>query len=135
MGFRLRSGRRGITGLEQSTPFGGVFAARMIHQDLPHGPDRDVDEVGAAFHIKFFHLEQAQRGFVDQGGGLQSVAAALAAHQVRRHGREFLLGRGEQSVEGTSISSTAGHGLQAEGIAMSGVFTHGFSIISFRKMQ
>jgi hypothetical protein len=58
--------------------FGCATRFGMMHQDLPHQPRRNAEEVRAALPVDFALINQEQVDLVDQRGRLKGVVAAFA---------------------------------------------------------
>jgi len=72
--------------------------AGMIHQDQPHQVGGDGKEVRPVFPILLPLPDQPEVGFVDQGGGLQSMVATFPAQVPGRLPAEFVIDEGDQLV-------------------------------------
>ena len=74
-----------------SFSFCGKAAAGVVDQNLPHHRGRNRKEMRTVlpFHRVRFH--EPQIGFVDKGGGLQGVIAALAGQALASDPAQFLV--------------------------------------------
>jgi len=82
----------------------GIVLTGVVDEDLTHDVGGETDEVGAGVPVNVF-ADEAEAGFVDEGGGLESVVGALAAHvglgeamELRVDEREELVGGGGVAV-------------------------------------
>ena len=62
----------------------GVGATGVIDQDAAHQLRRDAEEVRSTLPVNSCLVNKLHVCFVDQGGGLEGVAGALAAHVACR---------------------------------------------------
>lgn len=66
----------------------------------------DAEEVGTIFPILILLPGEAKVGLVEQGGGLEGVAGALAAHVAGGEAAEFVKDDGRENFEGGFIALT-----------------------------
>src|SRR5262249_52786809 len=70
-----------IDALRVAASFQGALPSRVVYQDPPHGFRRGGEEVTATVPPRLPAVPyQAQEGFVDQGGGFESLAGAFVCH-------------------------------------------------------
>lgn len=81
-------------------------AAGEIRQNLAHQVGGHSEEMAAALERGSALVNQSDVGFVDQGGGLQGMIAALAAHVGGRQSAKFGIDDGGQGVQGRAVSQT-----------------------------
>ena len=62
----------------------GVLRAGMVDQDATHELGGDPEEVGAALPGNAGLVDELHVGFVNEGGGLEGMVGAFAAHVVGR---------------------------------------------------
>ena len=68
-----------------------IMATGVLHQDAAHDLGRDREEVGAVLPLHAFVVHQTHVRLVDQSGGLEAVAGALAFHVPVGEAMEFLV--------------------------------------------
>ena len=71
----------------------------MVAEDAAHDCGGDAEEVRAALPGDVLLLDEAEVGFVDEGGGLDGVAGALAAHVVAREPPQLVVDQRHQAFE------------------------------------
>jgi hypothetical protein len=71
----------------------------VIHQDLPHQPRRDTEEVRASFPRNPLSLDQPDERFVNQCPGLDGMARTLATQVAPGERPKLLVHVGEEPVE------------------------------------
>jgi hypothetical protein len=54
----------------------------MIQQNTAHDTGRDAKKMGAVLPAHFFLVYQPDVGFINQRGGLQSVAGVFSTHVI-----------------------------------------------------
>jgi hypothetical protein len=92
--------RSGATALPRLLP------AAVVHEDAPHHGCGDGQEVRAVLPDHAVLLEQAEVGLVDEGGGLQSVAAALAAQVTGGAAAQVVVDERHQPLVGLAVALT-----------------------------
>jgi hypothetical protein len=81
---------------------GGVALAGVVDEDAAHDVGGEADEVSVVLPLDIFLLGDTEVGLVDEGGGLESVVAALAAHIALGEAVELGVDEGEELVGGGS---------------------------------
>jgi hypothetical protein len=81
----------------------GIVLAGVVDEDLTHDVGSEADEVGAAVPVDVFAGE-AEVGFVDEGGGLESVVGALAAHVGLGEAVELGVDEREEALGGGGVA-------------------------------
>jgi hypothetical protein len=79
--------------------FGGLVRARVIHQNAPDHLRGDAEEVRAVLPLDTALVDQAQIGFMHQGGRLQGVVGPLAPQIPRGKAAEFIVDNGRELLE------------------------------------
>ena len=74
----------------------------MIDEDAAHLPGGDGEEMRAVLPGDV-HLDELDERFVDDGGGLQSVAGPLALHVAAGAVAQLLINERRQPLEGTGV--------------------------------
>jgi hypothetical protein len=82
---------------------GRPMAPRVVHQDAAHGGGGDAEEVRAALPVGVL-ADEAEEGLVEERGGLQRVAVALAAHGVDGEQVQLVVDEGRESLGGVGAS-------------------------------
>src|SRR5713101_5373706 len=77
----------------------------MVNHDAPHQLRGRRDKVGPALPDRLRIINQPQVGFVENGGGLQSVAGALPAHVVVSEPVQFRLHQRKQLLQRSLVSA------------------------------
>src|SRR6185312_11245241 len=77
----------------------------MVDHDAPHQPRGCRDKVGPALPDRLRIIDQAQIGFVENGGGLQGVASTFPAHVMVREPVQFGLHEREQLLKRSLVSA------------------------------
>ena len=85
----------------------GVVLAGIVDEDLAHDVGGEADEVGAVVPVNVFAGE-ADIGFVDEGGGLEGVVGALAAHIGLCEAVELGIDEREEAVGGGGVAGMHG---------------------------
>jgi len=85
----------------------GVVLAGVVDEDLAHDVGGEADEVGAAVPVDVFAGE-AEVGLVDEGGCLEGMVGALAAHVGLGEAVEFGVDEGKQAVGGSAVAVVHG---------------------------
>jgi hypothetical protein len=83
-----------LDALEAAAAHLGFVGAGAVDEDATHDVGGDADEVFAILPVDVFFSE-AEVGFVDEGGGLEGVVAAFAAHVGGGDAVEFGVDEGE----------------------------------------
>jgi hypothetical protein len=83
-----------VDALEVTAAHLGFVGAGAVDEDTAHDVGGDTDEVFAILPVDVLFGE-AEVGFVDEGGGLEGVVAALAAHVGGGDAMEFGVDEGE----------------------------------------
>ena len=84
--------------------FPSVQLARMIHQNLPHQPGGDSQEMRPVLPVHLRLVHQFKVDLIDQRGGLQGVALALHPHVVLGDAPQFPFNQRDQLVETIPVS-------------------------------
>src|SRR5205823_6102090 len=96
-----------------------ALAAGGVHEDAAHGLGGGGEEVPAALPaVLVGGADQAEVGFVDQGGGLEGVAGRLGGHPGGGEFAQLIVDEREQVGGGTAVpgrgrveqSADVGHG-------------------------
>ena len=74
-----------------SIPLGGIAAARVLDQNLPHQLGADGQEMLAVLELSCPLFLQAQIRLVHQGGALQSVVRAFVPQVMMRHPPQLVI--------------------------------------------
>jgi hypothetical protein len=82
--------------------FGGAFPG-AIHQDEPHGFCRCSEEMLATIPT-LACSSNPQPGFMNQGGGLQSVTRSLSGHPGGGQMAQFIVDQRQQLLGGLGVS-------------------------------
>jgi hypothetical protein len=85
-----------------------VVTPRVFHENATHDLRRHGKEVCAILPPHARVVGQAQIGFVHQGGGLQAVASALAAHVVAGETVQLAVHDGRQCLKGALVAVAPG---------------------------
>lgn len=85
-------------------PFPAAHAAGMVHQNPPQLLRRHGVEMGAILPGNRFATADPQKELVHDGGGLQRVPAALAAHLPGSNAMQFTVNQRDEPVPGILIS-------------------------------
>jgi len=84
----------------------GDLGAGVLDEDAAHLAAGEGEEVGGVVHGDLFAEEEADDGFVDEGGGLEGVVVAFVAEEVAGDGAEGGVDEGEEAVEGVGFVAT-----------------------------
>jgi len=76
----------------------------MVNHDAPHQLRGRRDKVAPALPDRLRIIDQSQVGFVENGGGLQSVARAFPAHVMMGAPVQFGLHQWEQLLQRAVVS-------------------------------
>ncbi len=76
-----------------------------FHQDAPHGLAGGSEEVCAVLPLGLLVSSQPQPRFVDEGGGLESLAGRLGGHLQGREPAQFIIDEREQFPGGLRITT------------------------------
>jgi hypothetical protein len=71
----------------------------VVAQHPAHDAGRDAEEVRAVLPADILLFDEAEVGFVDEGGGLDGVAGALAPHVVAREPPQLVVDQRHQPRE------------------------------------
>jgi hypothetical protein len=85
----------------------GVMLAGVVNEDLAHDVGGEANEVSAVGPVDVFAGE-ADISFVDEGGGLEGVAGALATHVGLGEAVKLGVNEREQAVGGGGIAGMHG---------------------------
>jgi hypothetical protein len=85
-----------------------TISARVVDQDAPHQLRRYREEVRPVLPRHALQVHQPQVRLVDQRRGLQSVPAALAAHEVAGQAPKLFVNDGRELVERFPVSAAPG---------------------------
>jgi hypothetical protein len=72
---------------------------RVIDQNAPHDLRGDREKVRTIGPVDVPLIDQANVGFVDEGGGLECVTSSLPAHVAAREAMQFFIDQRVQLVE------------------------------------
>ncbi len=75
----------------------------MIHQNVAHDTRSYREEVGTGLKAEVLLAYQPEIGLVDQGGGLESMVLALAAHVGVREPMKLAVDTGKKLLESRFI--------------------------------
>lgn len=81
--------------------FQAEFSTGVLDQDTAHGFGGGAEEVGAILPAWVIAGHQTEPGFVDEGGGLQSVAVLFLGHFASGQAAQFIVDHRQQFVRGT----------------------------------
>ena len=90
------------------TPFVGLAAAGVVHQDLAHGASGDGEEVGPVCGAYARAAGQLEIGLVDEARGLKGVAPPLPAELPVREAAEIVVDQWDQPVQGVLVAAHRG---------------------------
>ena len=93
--------------LDAATAF-QVVAPRVVNQNPSHELCRHGEEVGPVLPAHALVIHEPQVSFVDQGGGLQTVAGALPPQVVPGEPAQFVIDDWRQLIEGVLIPVAPG---------------------------
>jgi len=79
--------------------FGGDLAAGMVDEDAADHLSGDGEEVSAVLPVDIGMADEAEEGFVDDGGAGQGVAVAFAAELAAGDAAEFSVDERGERVE------------------------------------
>ena len=82
--------------------------AGEIHQDMPHQLSGDAEEMGAVPPPHSPQIDRPHIGFVDQFGGLEGMACALAAHVPFSQPAQFRVDQRGQFFQGCLVPIAPG---------------------------
>lgn len=85
----------------------GVAGAGVVDEDAAHDVGGEADEMGAVVPVDVL-LDQAEVGFIDQGGRLQGVVGALAAHAGVRDAMQLCVDERQELLGRCSIAGMHG---------------------------
>ena len=88
--------------------FGGLGFAGGLDENAAHESGGDAEEVGAVLPLVGLPFDEAEEGFVDEGGGLEDVAGAFAGEVVLGEGVEFAVDEGGEAGEGVGVALAPG---------------------------
>jgi hypothetical protein len=83
--------------------FDGAAFAGVVHEDFAHDAGGGAEEFGAAFPGDWFG-DEAEPGFVDEGGGLEGMVGAFAAHGLGGDAVQLALERFENAIAGLGVA-------------------------------
>lgn len=89
--------------VQTAAVFDAVLAAGALDEDATHRLGCGCEEMAAAF--KLLVADKPQIGFVNEGGGLKSLAGFLLGNPLRRQNAEFSVNERQQFRGGLSVSS------------------------------
>ena len=92
--------------MRHSTATFKVATSGMLHQNAPHQLGRNREEMRAILPLHAFIVHQPHICFIDQGGGLQAVAGALALHVAARQAVELVINDGRHLLKRLLVSVT-----------------------------
>ena len=90
----------------------GIVLTGVVDEDLAHDVGGEADEVGAAVPVDVF-ADEAEIGFVDEGGSLEGVVGALATHVGLGETVELRVDEREETIGGGGVAVV--HGLEELG--------------------
>ena len=90
--------------LHAAAAFERLSPARAFDKNAAHRFRRGRKELRAPCPASLLFSGQAQPGFMNQRGGLESLAGALARHLVRGQLAQFLINEREQFLGGLGIA-------------------------------
>lgn len=124
-----------LDALEVAIALQGVVGAGVVDQDAAHDVGGDGDEVLAVVPLGVFAGE-AEVGFVDEGGGLEGVVGALAAHVGGGEAMEFGVDEGKEFLSGVGVAF--GHLVEEQRdfawVRVHGVTFRGCVVVSYRRL-
>src|SRR6266496_1197685 len=91
--------------VRRRTAFGGVAPAGMVQQDAAHQGSGNREKVAAVVILHLALSNETQVRLIDEGGGLQSVTGALAAHAGGSQAAEFIVNQRDELVSGLGIAA------------------------------
>src|SRR6516162_10933105 len=80
------------------TPLAGAPLSRVVHEDLPHQPRRDPEEMGAILPLNVSPVDQPQIGLVHECRRLERVIAALTPHVRGRNTAQLALDTNHEAL-------------------------------------
>jgi len=82
----------------------GVVGAGVLDEDAAHQLGGDAEEMGAVFPIDAGLIDQLEVGLVDEGGGLECVIGALAAHVGTGDAAEFVVDERQKLIGSAGLA-------------------------------
>ena len=82
-----------------------TLGTRHIHEHAPHHLRRHRQKVRPVLPAHLRSIHQSQKGFVNQCGGLKSVAGPLAAHVAVREAAQLRIDQWDQASKRFLVSS------------------------------
>lgn len=87
----------------------GPFVAGPVNENAPHRFGRGGEEVGAVLEMSLaIRADEPQPGFVNERGGLQSLARGFAGHPVRGQSPQLIINQRQQLLRGLGIALPGG---------------------------
>jgi hypothetical protein len=102
-----------------------AFVASPVNQDTPHRFGCRGEEMRAVGEFRVFSADQPEPGFVDQGGGLESLTRGFIRHPAGRQFAQLVIDQGQELNRGVGITLLDGR-QDTRDIA------HGSTVIRFR---
>ncbi len=111
-----------IDSLEMAAPSEALFLPSFLDEDAPHGFGGSAEEMFSVFPVLVV-ADEAQPGFVNEGGGLEGLAWAFVVELVGGEASEFFVNKGEEFVgclgiallDGLQDLGDVGHGERIRG--------------------
>ncbi len=97
-----------IHALRAASTLGVPSGAGIIHQDAAHEPSADREEMSTVVPLDVLNVDEPEIGFVDQRGGLQSVAATLVHQAALRDLAQLRINQDKDSLQSVAISAAPG---------------------------
>ncbi len=76
----------------------------MVYQDVPHEPGGNGKEMGSISPGNLASRGKREKGFMDQGGGLEGVVTPFIPHQAVGKPMELPVDGGKQLFQGMKIT-------------------------------
>ena len=71
----------------------------VIDKNCAHQLGSDAEEMSTVLPVQVFAIDESKKRFVDERGGLKSVACAFLTHVTMREAPQFLINERHQLVE------------------------------------
>jgi hypothetical protein len=84
------------------------LGAGATDENSAHDVGADGEEVGAILPLDILHVDEAQKGFVDEGGGLKGVSGSFLTHVAAGQAVQLLVDAGGELLEGFLIPAAPG---------------------------
>lgn len=82
----------------------GIAGAGVIEEDTPHGPGGGAEEVSAVGPSGAGLIDEAEVGFVDEGGAAEGMSAAFLQKEDASDPAEFVIDERDHGFEGFGVA-------------------------------